>query len=251
VVSDETLPVDAFGAPIAVGLAPPAVTFNPAGTRAYVTNQDGQTLHVIDVASATVIDTIVLGNAGFSVITSRDGTEVFASVATGQVYVISGSTNAIVDSIVLPWGVHAFARHPTDDRIYMSTRLAVFEINARTHQVLRSFRTGDLSQRLAVSPDGRELLVANEVLGLDIWRIWDAARDTTIQLEAFGLGLSPDGEKIYLVGSLSREITIVDRRTRLVDTVLTVGGKPRNVAFSQDGRVAVITNEADFVTVVE
>lgn len=252
VVQDDTLPVDAFGDAIQVGSVPPHVAFNPAGDRAFVVAQTGQKLTAISVASGAAIDSVSLPADGFNLITSADGSEVFVSVSTGQVYVVNASSLAIVDSIILPPAVNGFARHPSLHRIYISSRDGgiVVEVDALTHQVLRTFPTGGMPQRLAVSPNGKELLIANETLGLDIWSLGSGTRDTTIAMAAYGLGLSPDGRKIYVATGPSGGITVVDRRSRGVDTALVVGGTTRNVAFDAAGRTAVITNEAGFVTVI-
>lgn len=69
-------------------------------------------------------------------------------------------------------------------------------------------------------------------------------------MSAYGLGLSPDGVHAYVAGGPGGLITIVDRVGRAVDTVLTVGGTPRNIAFDVSGHTAIISNEADFLTVV-
>ena len=252
VVQDDTLPVNSFGSPIAVGLVPPHVAFNPAGDRAFVVAQTGQNLTAINVSTGSAIDSVSLPADGFNLITSADGSEVFVSVSTGQVYVVNASSLAIVDSIILPPAVNGFARHPTLNRIDISSRDGgiVVEVDAATHQVRRTFPTGGMPQRLAVSPNGKELLIANETIGVDIWALGSGTRDTTLAMAAYGLGLSPDGRKIYVASGPGGGITVVDRRSRGVDTAFIVGGTTRNVAFDAKGTTAVITNEAGFVTVV-
>lgn len=251
-IARTTLAFDSFAAPVQVGPVPPHVVFNPAGTRAYATNQTGQSMSVIDVATGTAITTVPLSADGFNLITSRDGKQIFVSVSTGQVYVVDASTNAIIDSIVLPPVVNGFARHPRKNLIYISSRDGgtVSEVDATSHQVLRTFTTGGMPQRLAVSPDGKQLLIANESIGLDVWDLQSGTRDTTLAVSAYGLGLSPDGVHAYVAGGPGGLITIIDRVGRSIDTVLTVGGTPRNVAFDASGHTAIITNEANFLTVV-
>jgi DNA-binding beta-propeller fold protein YncE len=255
VVIDNALPVDSFtvGNPIVLGTEAPHIVFNPAGTRAYVTKQSGQGMAVIAVANRTVITTVPLGHDGFNLITSRNGSQIFVSTDVGFVYTVSASTNQITDTIQLGPAVNGFARHPRLDRIYISSRDGgtVSEVDVPSHAVLRTFNTGGAPQRLAVSPDGSELLVANENNGLEIWKLATGLRDTTLLATAYGLGLSPDGEKAYVTSGPGGLITIVDRIGRSVDTVLTVGGTTRNVAFDRTGQAAVITNEGGFVTVVQ
>lgn len=252
VLQDAALPVDGFGGAMDAGQVPPHVTFNPAGDRAYVVAQTGRRLARIDVATSTVLDTLALPADGFNLITSADGSEVFVSVSTGQVYVVDAATFTVVDSIVLPPAVNGFARHPSKNIIYISSRDGgeVVEVNASTHQVLRTFPTGGMPQRLAVSPSGRELLIANESLGVDIWDLIAGARDTTLAVPAYGLGLSPDGRKVYVTAGFNGVITVISRRTRATDTTFNVGGQARNVAFDPEGTTAVITNEDGFLTVV-
>ncbi|MEO8138043.1 MAG: YncE family protein [Gemmatimonadota bacterium] len=251
-VARTSLPIVNFGPPIAVGLVPPHVVFNPAGTRAYATDQNGQALEVIDVASGLAVNTIPLGHDGFNLIVRADGKQIFASVSTGQVYVVDAATDAIIDSIILGPVVNGFARHPNENLIYISSRDGgtVSEVDAATHVVARTFTTGGMPQRLAVSPNGKELLIANETLGLDIWNLITGTRDTSLAMAAYGLGLSPDGVHAYVTDPQNGIIRVVDRVGRFVDTVLTVGGTPRNVAFNAAGTTAIITNQADFITVV-
>lgn len=237
---------------ISVDNTPPHVVFAPNGEKAYTTNQDGQSFSVIDVSSSTVDTTVALTDAAYNLIVSRDGKKLYVSQANGKVYIIRTSDNRIRDSLQLGTAVNGFARHPSDSRIYISSRDGgtVSEVDGTTNDVLRTFTTDGLPQRIAVSPDGSELLVATELEGFQIWKLASGLQDTAIAVPAYGLGLSPDGAKAYVTDPTNGRIRIFDRVTRHLDTTLVVGGLPRNVAFSRSGKVAIITNEANFVTVV-
>lgn len=250
---DATLPVDSLADSVAVCDQPPHVAFNPAGTRAYVVCQAGRKLVSVNPASGQALDSVALPDDGFNLITDQSGSQVFVSTASGMVYVTDAQASMILDSIALPPAVNGFARRPGTDFLYISSRDGgeVVEVNAVTHQVGRTFATGGRPQRLAVSPGGTELLIANEDLGLDIWNLISGTRDTSIALGAYGLGLSPDGAKVYVASGPTGQITIVDRHSRGIDTILTVGGVTRNVAFDRKGAVAVVTNEDGFLTVIE
>jgi YVTN family beta-propeller protein len=54
-------------ATIPVGIRPQGVTVNPAGTRAYVTNEESHSVSVIDTASNTVAATIPVFGGPFGV----------------------------------------------------------------------------------------------------------------------------------------------------------------------------------------
>jgi YVTN family beta-propeller protein len=49
---------NAIGTPITVGTSPVNITFNTAGTKAYVSNYDSDTISVIDVSTFSVTSTI-------------------------------------------------------------------------------------------------------------------------------------------------------------------------------------------------
>lgn len=249
VTQDPALPLDGFANPITVGDTPPHVVFSPDGKRAYVANQGGNSVSVIDVGVSDVIETIPLPDPGLNLITSRNGTKLFVST-TLKVYVISTSSLEIIDSIAAGPIVNGFARY--EDRIYISSRDGgtVMEVDAGTHDILRTFDVPGQPQRIAVSRDGQELLVANEETGLEIWNLPTGQRDTILGFFTYGLGLSPDGRKAYVTDPLHGRVFIVDRLSRVMEDTLDVGGTPRNVAFSREGDEAVITNEAGYVTVV-
>ena len=194
---DPDLPVDSLPS-ISIGFTSEArhIVFNPAGTRAYVTLQSGQAMAVINVVSRSVVTTVPLGHDGFNLITSRDGSQVFVSTDAGLDYTVDAGTNQITDSIALGPAVNGFARHPKLPRIYISSRDsgAVSEVDVGSHAVLRTFHTGGQPQRLAVSPDGHGLLIANENLGLDIWNLSTGLRDTTMLNTARNVAFDPTGD---------------------------------------------------------
>jgi YVTN family beta-propeller protein len=246
------LPSVVFGNPIATGIVPAHVAFNPAGTRGYVTNQTGQSLSIINVATSTEIKRLPLPADGFNLIVTKNGAKVYVTLSTGLVEVVNTSTNTIVKSIQLGPVTNGLALNPSGSRVFISSRDAgtVSIINTTNDAVVGTLVTGGMPQRMAVSPDGAELYIANETLGLDIWNLQTRTRATTVPMPAYGLGMSPDGVHLYVTDPGNGNIRVVDRVTRALVTTLAVGGTPRNVAFTKGGATAMITNEADFVTVV-
>jgi YVTN family beta-propeller protein len=246
------LPATSFGNPFSAGFTPAHVAFNPAGTRAYVTNQSGNSLSVINTTTHTEITEIPLSNGGFNVIVSRNGAKVYATTADGRVHVIRTSNNTIATTLQLDPVTNGLANDPVRPIVYISSRDGgtVYSIDSRADTIIRVFNTGGMPQRMAVAPDGSELYVANETLGLDIWNLVTGTRATTVNVPAYGLGMSPDGAHVYVTGPLNGTITVVNRVTRAVVTTINTGGVPRNVAFNANGRTAMITNEGGWVTVV-
>jgi YVTN family beta-propeller protein len=91
-----TSPLSAFNGSIGVGLSPAHVVMNAAGTTAYVTNQGGNSVSVVDIATQSETLQIPLGNPAFNLIVSPNGQTLYATVDVGTVYVINTGTNAVV-----------------------------------------------------------------------------------------------------------------------------------------------------------
>jgi YVTN family beta-propeller protein len=107
-----------------------------------------------------------------------------------------------------------------------------------------------MPQRLAVSPDGSELYVANETSGLDVVNVASGAvSSTSFGTAAYGLGLTPDGGHLYVLLPASGELRVLDRATRVAVKTLFVGGTPRNIVFAADATTALIANEEAIVFV--
>ena len=107
---------------IAVGTGPYGLSFNPSGTRAYVTGHPGggqAAVSVIDTAADAVIGTV----SGFSnptgTATSADGGTLYVSdYATNSVDVVSTATNTITSSIPVGSNPYALTANPNGSAIY-------------------------------------------------------------------------------------------------------------------------------------
>jgi YVTN family beta-propeller protein len=88
---------------IPVGLFPFGVAVTPDGSRVYVTNQDANTVSVIDPGRDIVTGTIGVGSGPVGVDVTPDGKKVYVgngnSNGTSGVSVIDAATNTVVDTI--------------------------------------------------------------------------------------------------------------------------------------------------------
>ncbi|HWZ28209.1 MAG TPA: YncE family protein [Gemmatimonadales bacterium] len=223
------------------------VAFNPAGSRAYVTDQFGNALSVLDAASHTLVATIPLGDGGFNLGVAPDGGRVYATTAGGHVLVISTADNQIVDSMRVGSASNGVAFSPDGKTVYISSRDAgtITAFRTDTDQPIATYTVGGQPQRLAVSPDGATLYAANESQGLDAVTIATGAVTTVSGLTAgYGLGETPDGAQLWVTSPLEGRVYIVDRATLTLGTTVELGGTvvPRNVAFTADGKQGVVTD---------
>lgn len=265
VLADSVSPMDigdmAFGAGISVqtgdstvvcDTTPPQfmgsvhVSFNPAGTRAYVTDQFGNALSVLDPVAHTLIATVPLGDGGFNLGVAPNGARVYATTAGGHVRVISTATNTTVDSMLVGSAANGVAFSPDGGTVYISSRDAGTVTAFRTSDdgLVRTYTVGGRPQRITVSPDGATLYAANEDQGLDVVTLSTGVVATVSGLSTgYGLDLTPDGAQLWVTSPGESRVYIVDRQTLSVTTVQLAGGVvPRNVAFDAAGTTGVVTD---------
>jgi YVTN family beta-propeller protein len=249
-IASGTLASESFDSTfITVGVEPPHVAVNPAGTRAFATNQFGSSLSVVDLQTNLETMQIPLHGNGFNVIVSRDGAEVYATTDTGWTYVISATSLTKLDSFPAGPVANGLAIPPSGPLLYVSARdgQKVTIYNTATRKIIDSLVTGGRPQRMAVSRDGGRLFIADEILGLDVWNLNTKTRDTSVAMSAYSLGLSPDGKRLYITAPTHGEVREVHASTYAILRTIPVGGMPRNVAFDRSGAVALVTNELGWV----
>ena len=235
-----------FTEPVGVGSTPPHVVINPAGTRAYATLQNGRAVAVVDVAANALLATVPLTSDGFNLALAPDGERVYATTAAGTLYVLDATSYAVLDTLNMGPAANGLAFSPDECTLYVTSRDAgtVTAVSTSSHSITRTYYLGGMPQRIAVAPDGSEIYVANEQTGLNVIDV-ESGVGTSVSFgaAAYGLGLTPDGEQLYVLLPGLGELRILDRATRAPIKALWVGGTPRNITFDSRGTTALVTTE--------
>jgi YVTN family beta-propeller protein len=235
-----------FTAPVGVGSTPPHVVINPAGTRAYATLQNGRAVVVVDVAANTLLATVPLSSDGFNLALAPSGERVYATTAAGTLYVLDAASYAVLDTLNVGSAANGLAFSPDECTLYVTSRDAgtVTAVSTSSHTITRTYYIGGMPQRIAVAPDGSEIYVANEQSGLDVVDVeTGAVTSVSFGTAAYGLGLTPDAQQLYVLLPGAGEVRILNRATRAPIKTLFVGGTPRNVTFDRLGTTALVTTE--------
>jgi DNA-binding beta-propeller fold protein YncE len=173
---------------------------------------------------------------------------------TNVVLIVSTATREIVKSVEVGFAPNAFAVHPDGRMMYVSAFLGgtVSEIDMITETVLRTFFVGGVPQDMAVNRKGNRLYVANEIGVLNEVDLLTgvSAPDIPLKGGAFGLGVTPDDGEAYLAEPGTGLVEVFGLQTRRLSRTITVGGEPRRVAFSEQGRIGAISNMAGYITFV-
>lgn len=248
------LPATTPTAHVGVGTIPTDVSFDRAGTRAFVSNQGGS-VSVIDVASNTVAQTIPVPDRAFVSLTSPNDDRLYIGSAIGKVYVYSFGSQRFTDSVTVGDVPQHLTFHPDGIRLYVSMRDLgrVVEVDTRTNTATRTFNSTYGIQEAVVAPDGSELYVANQSGWLEVWNLGTGARTHQVDLGQgpWAMTLSPDQSELYVGLLFEGRIAVVGRTTRVVDRYIDVGGTPRRIRFSPDNTTIVIANEDGYVTFIK
>jgi len=247
------LPSRSFASAVSVGSVPSEVAFNSSGTRAYVTNQFSQNVGVVDVAANAQIDVIPVTGDPFEVIVAPGDSILYVTTNANNVYGIRLATKEVVTSFALPNTGNGITVR--DTLLYVSSWEGgtVVEFNLRTRTVSRTFAVGGIPQKLALSPDGQTLYIANQAGYVQFWNLVTGAQiGVNLPLPGgggYGIALSPANGRLYVSTAYygGGNIHIVNPTTRTLERTLAIGGSTRHIVFNASGSVGFVPNEGGWI----
>jgi YVTN family beta-propeller protein len=125
----------------------------------------------------------------------------------------------------------------------------VYRINTSTFAIEKVLEVGAVPKYVAVTPDGKQVLVTN-------WCSWDisiidaasakqVARVPLLGKYPRGIAVSPDSDQAYIALMGSDRLVRLDLKTRKLYTYAETGDAPRHLVASPDGRHLYVTNAND------
>jgi YVTN family beta-propeller protein len=195
------------------GEGPHEVAVSPDGTLALATNYgnrgaEGSSLTLIDIAAATVVRTIDLGE------------------------------------LKRPHGVQFLdARRAV---VTVEANKALLVVDVETGEVEREIRTDqEVSHMVAVTPDGARAFVAN--IGSGSVTAIDLGEGTALaQVEtgegAEGIDVTPDGKEVWVTNRAADTVSVLDAASLEVLATVPCATFPIRVRITPDGRHALVSN---------
>jgi PQQ-dependent catabolism-associated beta-propeller protein len=197
--------------------------------RAYVSNEDGESVTVIDTDKGTVIQTVPIGKRPRGLKLSHDGSQLFVA--------LSGLAKC-------PPTV------PDEECAKLERDLkadGIGVMDTKTLKVVRMLHAGSDPEQFAVHPDGR-IFVANEDVAtasvVDPKSGKVLAR-VKVGEEPEGVGISPDGKWVLVTNEEDNSVSVIDAKALKEVHHLIVGKRPRDVAFTPDSKFAYVSGEFD------
>jgi YVTN family beta-propeller protein len=240
---------------IAVGTNPYSVAFNAGGSKAFICNYGSANLTIIPTAGGTNT-TLAVGTNPHGIVFSPDGTRAYVvNYGAGSVSVINTSltTPAVLTTIT---GVtstnsaYGITISPDGSKLYVTCNASnvIKVISTATNTVTGTITVGNSPTDIVFSPDGsRAYTFCNGPAKL---YIINGLTDTVLSsisvtgcTACAGLGLSPDGNKLYVGCSVTAgKIVVLDTIKMTVLSIVNVGNAPNEVHVSSDGNYLACAN---------
>lgn len=230
-----------------------------AQTVAYVTNNGGNSVSVIDTSTNTVTATIPVG--GFSpigVALTPDGTRAYVTSSSGLVSVIDTASNTVAATINFPNPLGFPAITPDGKSVYVSTFNRIFVIDTATNSVVSTISDNN-PFAVAITPDGSLAYV----LGFNNVAVVDTATNTVVQTIGVSsdtplgplpnIAITPDGGTVYLGGGGNASVQAISTASNSVVATVPISGTfgVFGLAVSPDGSRVYVSDVTGKVHIID
>jgi YVTN family beta-propeller protein len=213
-----------------LGIVVAALAAPAEASRLYVSNEDGQSVTVLDADSATVIETIAIGKRPRGLKLTADGSRLFVAVSG-----LPKCPPSVPDEECAKL-----------ERDLKADGIAV--VDTATRKVMQVLHAGSDPEQFALSRDGKRLFVANEdAATLSVVDVAGGAvaQRVPVGREPEGVAVTPDGRWVLITNESDNSVSIIDTGTLEIVKSVQVGKRPRDIAFTADGRTAYVSGEFD------
>ncbi|MES2305630.1 MAG: cytochrome D1 domain-containing protein [Gemmatimonadota bacterium] len=228
----------------------------PLGAQTLViSNMNNTTAQLIDIARGAVVATLPTTSVPHEVAVSPNGkwavvTDYGAQQPGSTVTLIDVATAKVAKTISFaPYQRPHGAVFLNDNKTLVLTAerdslLVLMDVEAG--KIIATRRTGQrVGHMVAIPRDQRTAYVANITAGtLSIVDLAGTADPVVIKVgtQTEGIGVSPDGRSVWMGSNNTGKVYIVDAVLRKVVDSVQTSGTPYRIAFTPDGKLAIVTN---------
>ena len=226
------------------------IAINPAGTRAYVVDENG--VDVIDLETRAVVTTIS-GVGGGDIAVDPSGTRAFVTnETTNKLDVIDTASNTVMRSIPVGKQPRAVVMNAAGTRAYTGNTLAPYTIsvvNLITDADMSDVSSTNLNrpENLGIDPSGANVYAANfgANAGGTTVGVFDTSSNSvgsvTVGTTPTSVMVNPSGTTAYVANRDSSSLSIIDTASSTNVGTVPLGFEPEHVAITPDGTRALIT----------
>lgn len=242
------------GSAFEVGEDPGDVVATRDGEVAYVSGFQDGSITIVRLAGDSISEIRRLGmRSAYRLALSPNERRLYVTSTDGRLYVFNTRTREVATSKTLGGSLQGLAIDHGGGHLFVtSTAGDVWRLERGTLRSLRQTTLDCAAQDVALSADDRELYVACEKGNVVVLDARSLEQLDILQVgPAFGLAVTPDGEQLYVSSPSDGSVAVVELATRKVVGRVSVQGTPRRIAFSPSGHQAYVTNEWNWLTVIE
>lgn len=253
-------------ATVTTGESPHGVAISPRGDRIYVSNEQANSVMVLDSAG-TPITEVSVGQRPNQVGITPDGKWLYVTIwGDDRVDIIDTHTNRVIKRLAVGRHPHIALPAPDGTLVYVTNEdsSSISVVDTRTQAVTRTIPLYGFPRVIAITPDGETLfvnlrwlhgtLVVDAASGKVTSRI-DLPKTQGFSADgkyAHGLAVTPDGKELWVTSQLNDMVYVYDLNTRKLKVSIPAGSNPNWIAFTSDGRLGYISNtSSNDVTVID
>jgi len=226
-----------------------------AADEAFIPNQSGDDLSIIDLASMKEAARLPLGGKPAGVALSQDGAKAYVTSPEGHyVSVIDAAARKLEKRIAVSGAPLGVSVAPNGRRIYVADMYGrdLIEIDPQS-EAMRRVEVGAAPAGALATPDGRFVLVTvrddNQLAIVDAASFTIAAR-VRVGEHPFGLTFEPASGRAFVSNVLSDDVSVVDVARQKLVGAAKVGKHPYGVALAH-GRGFAANQYAESVSVFD
>jgi YVTN family beta-propeller protein len=207
-----------------------ALPLSARAEHAYVSNEDGRSVSVIDTESGQVVATIEVGKRPRGLKLSPDGSRLYVAVSG-----LPKCPPSVPD-----------AECAKLKRDLAADGIAVVDTAQR--KLVKVLHAGTDPEQFDVDRSGRRLYVANEDAGtLSVVDIPGDKVVTRISVgrEPEGVRISPDQDWVIVTSETDSTLSLISTHMLQLMRTIPVGHRPRDLAYSPDGKTVYVGGEVD------
>ncbi len=224
---------------------------------AFIENQNGDSISVLDTLSNTVVNTIPLVSDPTGAAFPGSDKAYVSLNGANSIAVINPGTDKVIGNIPVGSAPVGIAVNPRKPYAYVANNYSnsVSVIDTASDTLVNSLAVGSVPTEIAVSPDGTRAVVTNQYGGTVT--VLDTSTNTVLTTvpvgsTPVGVAFTPDSKFAWITLATTDQIAVLNLSTESVGSYIPAGPGPIRVAFSPDGSYALTSDfYSDTVTIID
>jgi YVTN family beta-propeller protein len=215
------------------GYSPAELALSEDGLTLYATNPNSDNISVIDTLSNIVTGWIYVGNNPADIVVDQGRRKVYvANKASNSVSIVKVNTSAVENTVTVGFNPTGVAIH--QDKLYVTNTgsNSISVIGIPSYSVTKTISLSQkpmwlvsgLSDRIYVSGADNEVSFIYPSMDMTTRNI--SVGDLPSQMAVDSLR-----RKLYVVNTMSEDISVIDLATKRLKTVIQVGRRPHGIAL--------------------